>query len=940
MSISNPAIGQRWLSDAETELGLGIVVEVNPRTMTILFPKSEETRVYARQNAPLSRIRFNEGDTIKDTDNKSWLVTGIQERQFVLRYEVQDAAGNSTSFAETRLSPEIHLAKPCERLLACQLDNNEWYELRVTALRAREKIAKSPVSGLVGPRVGLIPHQFYIAHEVGQRMAPRVLLADEVGLGKTIEAGLIIHQQLLTGRAQRILVLVPDSLQYQWLVEMRRRFNIDFALFDLTRTAAIREGDEEQNPFSTEQCVLASIDLLLDHPDLKESALAAKWDLLVVDEAHHLEWDEEKPSEAYQLVEEIANQTAGVLLLTATPEQLGVASHFARLKLLDPKRFSSLDNFLDEEEGYQPIAQAARDLVKGNLSAEAQQTLANYLADEDVDLNSKEGRDQAVAALLDRHGTGRVLFRNTREAIKGFPQRECIPVPLTPPADWPMTGAVRHQLWPEMQTDNEDWLTTDPRVPWLIQLLKKLKQQKVLLICRTAGVAMSLELRLRLNEGFRTALFHEEMSLLERDRAAAYFAEPDYGAQILLCSEIGSEGRNFQFAHHLVLFDLPANPDVLEQRIGRLDRIGQTETIKIHVPYMQGTAQERLFDWHHQALNTIAHISPTAQTVHQYHQATLKDCLQNPTEHQQLFADLMAEAQQDRANLEAELQQGRDYLLELNSCRMDKAIDLITAVADQDDDLILGDFMERAWSAFGVDHEEQGDGSHIIRSGEHMPIDSFPCLDADGMTVCFDRNQALSREDVQFITWEHPMALGTLDLMTRQAFGNANLGLIRNKGIKAGTLLIESWFRIELIAPKHLDLNTHLPQLTLRVLLDGEGRDLSSRIGHEMLNKQVQPLEKMTARQVIKMQTDVMAALYQKTEKIAKAAIPALQQQAQDSLKAKLGQEIKRLKALQAVNPTIRDDEIARLEQQLEQGLNYLSHVHVMSDALRVIIAA
>ena len=115
---------------------------------------------------------------------------------------------------------------------------------------------------------------------------------------------------------------------------------------------------------------------------------------------------------------------------------------------------------------------------------------------------------------------------------------------------------------------------------------------------------------------------------------------------------------------------------------------------------------------------------------------------------------------------------------------------------------------------------------------------------------------------------------------------------------------------------------------------------MSTRIGHEMLNKQVQPLDKMTARQVVKMQTDVMAALYQKTEKIAKAAIPALQQQAQDSLKAKLGQEIKRLKALQAVNPTIRDDEIARLEQQLEQGLNYLSHVHVMSDALRIIIAA
>lgn len=939
MSISTPAIGQRWLSDAETELGLGMVVEVNPRTVTILFPKSEETRVYARQNAPLSRIRFNIGDTVKDTDNKSWLVTGVQERQFVLRYEVQDSHGNTTSFAETRLSPEIQLSKPCERLLACQLDNNEWYELRVTALRAREKLAQSPVAGLVGPRVGLIPHQFYIAHEVGQRMAPRVLLADEVGLGKTIEAGLIIHQQLLTGRAQRILVLVPDSLQYQWLVEMRRRFNINFALFDLTRTAAIREGDEEQNPFLTEQCVLASIDLLLDHPHLKAAALAAQWDLLVVDEAHHLEWDEEKPSEAYQLVEELSTQTAGVLLLTATPEQLGVASHFARLKLLDAKRFSSLDNFLDEEESYQPIAQAARQLVRGKLSDETRSVLHGYLGT-DFDFDTDSGRDQAIAALLDRHGTGRVLFRNTREAIKGFPERECIPAPLTPPADWPMSGVVRNQLWPEIQSDDDAWMETDPRVPWLIQLLKKLKQQKVLLICRTAPVAMALELRLRLNEGIRTALFHEEMTLLERDRAAAYFAEPDYGAQILLCSEIGSEGRNFQFAHHLVIFDLPANPDVLEQRIGRLDRIGQTETIKIHVPYMAGTAQERLFLWHHEALNAIAHISPTAQTVHQYHQQSLKQCLQAPTEHHDLFAALMAEAQQDRANLEAELQQGRDYLLELNSCRMDKAIDLITAVADADDDLILGDFMERSWSAFGVEHEEQADGSHIIRTGEHMAVESFPSLDADGMTVCFDRNQALSREDIQFITWEHPMALGVLDLMTRQSFGNANLALIRNKGIKPGTLLVEAWFRVELIAPKHLNLTANLPNLTIRVLLDGEGRDLSQRVGHEVLNRQVVPLEKMTARQVVKMQTEVIAHLYQQAEKTAKASIPDLQSRAQAQLAEKLGAEIKRLRALQAINPSIRDDEIAALEQQLALGSDYLNHVHIVSDALRIIVAA
>lgn len=100
------------------------------------------------------------------------------------------------------------------------------------------------------------------------------------------------------------------------------------------------------------------------------------------------------------------------------------------------------------------------------------------------------------------------------------------------------------------------------------------RSQKVLVICAKAATALQLEQVLREREGIRAAVFHEGMSIIERDRAAAQFAEEDTGAQVLLCSEIGSEGRNFQFASNLVMFDLPFNPDLLEQRIGRLDRIG------------------------------------------------------------------------------------------------------------------------------------------------------------------------------------------------------------------------------------------------------------------------------------------------------------------------------------------------------------------------------
>src|SRR5690606_34781884 len=110
-------------------------------------------------------------------------------------------------------------------------------------------------------------------------------------------------------------------------------------------------------------------------------------------------------------------------------------------------------------------------------------------------------------------------------------------------------------------------------------------------------------------------VFHEGLNLIERDRAAAYFADTEEGAQVLVCSEIGSEGRNFQFAHDLVMFDLPINPDLLEQRIGRLDRIGQTQTVNIHVPFYPATAQQRMLAWYHEGLNSFEKTSAIGQAV-------------------------------------------------------------------------------------------------------------------------------------------------------------------------------------------------------------------------------------------------------------------------------------------------------------------------------------
>ena len=934
------AIGQRWLSDTETELGLGVLIDVDERSVSILFPKSDETRVYARSNAPLSRIVFNIKDELQDQEGTKWLVESFEDRNGVVRYNVMRTLDDGTeerkALNETRVGAHIQLSRPLDRLLASQIDYKEWYDLRIEALLMQANMQLSPLRGMIGARVGLIPHQLYIAHEVGQRFAPRVLLADEVGLGKTIEAGLIIHQQLKTGRSERILILVPDSLQYQWMIEMRRRFNLQFSLFDLTRTASIKEHDPDFNPFLTEQCIIASVDLMVDHDDLREQALEAGFDLLVVDEAHHLTWSEEQGgNDRYDLIEELAEKTPGVLLLTATPEQLGVESHFARLRLLDPQRFSSLDRFLNEEEQYHHTAKIAEVLMSDlplepeHLSA-IQALLGHSIQDE------PEQRFRAIHELLDRHGTGRILFRNTREAIQGFPGRDCQPVALAAPATWSKDGKLREQMWPEEAQLDGAWMENDPRVMWLMEMLRTaLKHKKVLLIARSGPVVEALENVLRLHAGIRTAMFHEGMSLLERDQAAAYFAEDSYGAQILLCSEIGSEGRNFQFASDLILFDLPINPDVLEQRIGRLDRIGQENRIQIHVPYLAGTAQERMFRWYNEGLNIFSNISPTAQTLQENFIVPLKNCL--VADLGQQFEDLLDDVGVQREALESELQAGRDRLLEYNSCRPIVAQEIVQALEDYDDNSPLPVFIKRFMAATNIDFDEQSNGTVIIKPTDQMQVQGLS-LDEDGMTATFYRDQAQLREDAQYLTLEHPFTESVMEMINTQGFGSTNVALLKSNALKQGSVLLEVWFKVDVIAPKELNLPSSLPQQMIRVLLSETGQDLSAKIDSSILKPYLHHLDSNSCRQVVKARRDLIEERYNQALDIAKAALPNFKQQAKEVYGNKWQYEIDRLTYLKQFNPSIREDEISRLQRLQKQGIGLLDGLSVTAEAIQVLV--
>ena len=344
--------GQRWVSGAEPELGLGMIIEASASSVTIAFPASEETRSYAIEAAPLRRVVFAVGETVKGRDGREYEILSVDEQAGLLSYH-HDAG----DLEERDLADAISFSKPQDRLLQGQIDELRSFDLRRRCLEHRHSVRKSPFRGLVGGRMELIPHQLYLADTIASRVKPRVLLSDEVGLGKTIEACLILHRLTLSGRVQRALILVPEPLIHQWFVELLRRFNLWFNIYDEERCAALELAQPEDNPFLDDQFVLCATDLLAKNPKRGHLAMEAGWDLVIVDEAHHLRWSKEAPGPDYQLVDSLAKKTEGILLLTATPEQTGLESHFARLRLLDPDRYSDLDQFIKESSGFQETAQ-------------------------------------------------------------------------------------------------------------------------------------------------------------------------------------------------------------------------------------------------------------------------------------------------------------------------------------------------------------------------------------------------------------------------------------------------------------------------------------------------------------------------------------------------------------------------------------------------------
>jgi len=914
--------GQRWISDTESDLGLGTILEVEHRQITVVFLATGETRIYAKETAPLTRVAFLPGDNITSHEGWQLRITKVIDEDGLLSYAgVRDDNGESTILNEAGLDNFLQFRSPKDRLFAGLIDGQRWFNLRRQVFEHRNTLAQSPVRGLMGARVAVLPHQMYIAIEALRRRHPRLLLADEVGLGKTIEAGMIVHGSLSTNLVSRVLIIVPPTLLHQWLVEMLRKFNLSFKIMDEERFSELSPSAPEGNPFLSEQLVLCSIDTLIDNDDIGDAAASADWDMLVVDEAHHLHWTQDEPSTAYTLIEELAMETPATLLLTATPEQLGQAGHFARLRLLDPERFSSLAQYLEEEKAFAWIAEVADKLMQDlalddKAIVKLEELLGEGFSDSerktlssDAALAMSEIGQATINKLIDRHGTGRIMFRNTRQGIKGFPERAL-----------------------QQYTISEDSL--ESKATWLVEFLADQYPEKILVICSAMETVKALAELLR-KAGVQSALFHEEMSIVERDRSAAWFSDPEEDCRLMICSEIGSEGRNFQFLHHVVMFELPVSPDLLEQRIGRLDRIGQQHTIQIHTPAAAGSTDAALIRWYHEGLNAFERICKAGSAVMAQTKDQLDSIIADPAQSNANLDTLIDQTSQLCTSLEADLETGRDRLLELNSNRPELIQEHLDAIARMDRNYHLQDFMDAVFDRFGVDVNEQRD-HWIIRPSDHMQVENFPHLPANGMTLTFERDKALTREDFTYLTWDHPMVTDSMDLILDEGFGQADCQVIRCAELPKTLTFIEASYVLQCSADPALNIERYLPTRVQTWSIGIDGKDYSEIVADLELDSLKQRYDRNALRKVVLKNREALEKLIDLAADKANDALPELVGEASESIVAEFSEERDRLNSLARVNPSVKQHEVDALDQRESDMISALDGTHARPVSLRV----
>jgi ATP-dependent helicase HepA len=747
--------GDRLIHRFNPELGPGLVRSVEGRTVEVEFPKARTTLRLAAGSDALEPLVFRVGSRAHLlASGETVLVEGLPSPGIV-------RLGDGRQVEDRDLWPVDVGGALSERLAQGEIDPLAEVSLRLDALHLAALREADGLGSFLGGRIMLFPHQLHAAETATRSDPVRWLLADEVGLGKTVEACLILNHLMRTGRADRTLIVAPDTLTVQWLGELWRKYHQVFVLLDDRRLADVeRDYGRGFNPFDAHHRVVLGIERLRDKPRLTEHAVEAGIDLLIVDEAHHLRRPPGHPGNAdYRAVQPIAALGRHLLLLTATPLEDDVRGYFRLLQLLRPEEFPEDGDFEERLRQQRPLPPCVSATRRQDIGGLPPRVAAPVDLPVDADWAGQSRLEAAVRA-LPAEGTiaRRRKARLIRHALASGPAVEA----LLDPRDEETRQLARRAG------------RGDPRVSWLTRQALRWKQRgdKTLVFVAHRETLEALKAAMSRLAQTRVGIFHEDLSPGQRDIEVAQFRLPG-GPSMLVSTECGGEGRNFQFCTRLVLFDLPWNPMAVEQRIGRLDRIGRelpVEIVYFRPPSGLGTAIVELYE----AIGLFR--EPLAALERELSGAV------EAIEELALSGGERLDPERSAAIVEEtqagyrRIKQGAYHQLHRDPYRPAMAESILARIPAELEELTKETVLT-ACEQLSFHIEDHRDGTrHSIEFGTHARVPSLPGVPGGASFLgTFDREAAVEDESIDFFASGHPLVEGILAHLDDSPMGRVTL---------------------------------------------------------------------------------------------------------------------------------------------------------------------
>jgi ATP-dependent helicase HepA len=705
-------VGDRLTHRHNPELGAGRVVSVEARSLLVEFPAAGRTLRLAADEPALLPL-------------------------------APDDAGATDARRDL-----------AQRLAAGRVDPVEDFALRLDALHLAERREAEGLGSFLGGRIRLFPHQLHAAERAAAADPVRWLLADEVGLGKTIEACLVLSRLVRTSRAERCLVVAPETLTVQWLGELWRKYHQVFVLLDEARLADVaRDHGPDFNPFDVHRRAVIALETLVARPPLTARAVEAGIDLLVVDEAHRLRRPPGHPgSPAWRAVAPIAALGRHLLLLTAIPLDDDVHGFFRLLQLLRPEEFPENETFeerLAQPRPLPPCTSATRRADIGGLPPRVGIPVEGAAGwDERLALVEAVREAPAPHAPGRRHEADRVRRAlASGAALRGLLAREEASLAR-------LAGAADE---------------VDPRLEWLAREAPRWRDagDKTLLFVAHRETLEWVRAALSRRAQLATAVFHEGLSSARRDIEVARFRLPG-GPSLLVSTECGGEGRNFEFCRRLVLFDLPWSPLVVEQRIGRLDRIGRRMPVEVvHFVPPAGVARDavRLFEALGLFREPLAGLEPELARV----EAALERAALSPPGGlaPSRFDEILSGVRAARSRV----RQAAWREMHRDPYRPDLAEGILARVPT-DLDSLNEEVTTAACERLHLHVEPHAGHVFSIELGSAALVDSLPGV-AGGTSFLgtFDREEAVADERLDFFASGHPLVEGVLAHLEESPLG-------------------------------------------------------------------------------------------------------------------------------------------------------------------------